>query len=87
MVEALVDAANHASINRYMGDMFPNPYTVADAEGWIEMIAKLPVDSQFAIFEGDRLVGGCGAFPATGENTGVAEIGWWMTPIGKARGS
>ena len=86
MVEALVEAANHPSINRYMGDMFPHPYTVADAEGWLELAARQPVDSQFGIFEDGRLVGGCGGFLFKGENTGVAEIGWWLTPDRQGQG-
>lgn len=81
MVSALQAAADDPRIPRFMGDQFASPYTLRDAEEWIEIAANGPhAATQFAIFVNGELVGGCGAFSFKGENTGAAEIGWWLNP-------
>lgn len=86
MADALVAAADDPRIPMYMGDMFASPYTAEAAEAWLEMAVTDPPHTQFAIFDGESLVGGCGGFLDDGEATGCAEIGWWLNPERWGRG-
>ncbi|MGI9666947.1 MAG: GNAT family N-acetyltransferase [Acidimicrobiia bacterium] len=87
MVSALVEAADDSRIPVYMGDQFPYPYTTAAAEDWVEIATNGPNAAvQFAIFVDGKLSGGCGAFAMKEENTGSAEIGWWLNPDHWGRG-
>ena len=80
MADALVAAADDPRIPAYMGDMFPSPYTPEAARDWLGIAGASTPPTQYAVFEGDRLVGGVGGFRFTGENAGGFEIGWWLTP-------
>jgi RimJ/RimL family protein N-acetyltransferase len=86
MVEGLIAAADDERIPRYMGDQFASPYTRDDAENWLEIATKNDPPTQYAIFIDGVLSGGCGAFVHGMENTGVAEIGWWLHPDHWGRG-
>jgi len=86
MLEELVAAANDERIVRYMGDQFASPYTTEDAETWMEVATKRDPPTQYAIFVDGILRGGLGGFPASGENTGDVEIGWWLNPSLWGRG-
>lgn len=86
MAEDLVAAANNPRIPVYMGDMFATPYTLDAAHEWIAMADTLAPATQYAVFVDGRLVGGAGGFPLKAENTGVIEIGWWLTPDMWGRG-
>ncbi|MGI9528749.1 MAG: GNAT family N-acetyltransferase [Acidimicrobiia bacterium] len=80
MLEGLVAAADDERIPRYMGDQFASPYTMQDAETWLEVATKNDPPTQYALFVDGALSGGLGGFPASGENTGDVEIGWWLHP-------
>ncbi|MGI9641467.1 MAG: GNAT family N-acetyltransferase [Acidimicrobiia bacterium] len=86
MVEDLMAAASDDRIPRFMGDQFASPYTRDDAESWIEVATKNDPPTQYAIFVDGALSGGIGGFPASGENTGDVEIGWWLHPDHWGRG-
>ena len=86
MVTALADVANDRRIPAYMGDEFPYPYTVEDAETWVSMASSGSPPTQYAIFVGGGLAGGAGGFPRSGEETGTVEIGWWLHPDHWGRG-
>lgn len=86
MVTALTEAADDDRIPRYMGDMFATPYTVDDAEMWIDVATKAVPVTQYAVFVDGRLAGGLGGFPGSGEQTGTVEIGWWLDPDYWGRG-
>lgn len=80
MVDDLAATANDPRIPRYMGDQFAAPYTRDDAEAWVEITMRFEPPMQYAVFDGGGLIGGLGGFPAHGEATGSAEIGWWLHP-------
>ena len=80
MTDALVAAADDQRIPAYMGDTFPSPYTPEAAREWLAIAGASNPPTHYAVFSGDRLVGGVGGFRFTGENTGGFEIGWWLTP-------
>lgn len=85
MVPALAEAANVEQIHRFMSDEFPFPYTIEDAEGWLDMATGSP-PTQYAVFVDGQLVGGIGGFPGKAEDTGSWEIGWWLHPDHWGRG-
>ena len=81
-------ASDKASLIRYgsnprrwvnMTDRFPNPYTQADADTWIEKCAVQPgPPTNFAIELGVEAIGGVG-FEILGDvNRKTAEIGYWL---------
>ena len=80
MTDALVAAADDPRISAFMGDMFPSPYTPEAAGEWLAIAGASNPPTQYAVFSGDRLVGGIGGFLFSRENTGGFEIGWWLTP-------
>jgi RimJ/RimL family protein N-acetyltransferase len=86
MAEAIVAAADDPRVPRYMGDMFPTPYTIEAAHEWLAIAGASTPTTQYAIFLDDRFVGGVGGFPSKAENTGAIEIGWWLTPDVWGRG-
>jgi RimJ/RimL family protein N-acetyltransferase len=84
--QQLADAASDERIHRYMSDRFPYPYTLEDAMEWIDFCAGEDPPNNFAIEVDGSINGGVGAVPMTGEKSGVAEIGWWLTPHSWGRG-
>ncbi len=84
--ERLAEVANDRRISRNLTDAFPYPYTVADAEAWIEATRRLDPSRHFAIDVGGKLVGGIGVEPKTGEKQHVAGIGYWLAPTHWGRG-
>lgn len=84
--QELADAANHELIHRYMPDRFPYPYTLNDAEQWIDFCSEESPPNNFAINVDGMIRGGIGATPMSGVREGVAEIGWWLTPEVWGRG-
>jgi len=80
MVDELIEAANDERIPVYMSEEFANPYTRQAAESWLEIATGSSPPLQYAIYVDGAFAGGVGAFPFKAENTGVAEIGWWLNP-------
>ncbi len=76
----LVEAASDERIHRYMSDRFPHPYTLGAAEEWIDYCTTEQPTNNFLIEVDGVLRGGVGASLMSAERTGVAEIGWWLTP-------
>lgn len=80
MIDELIEAANDERIPVYMGEQFSTPYTRQAAESWLEIATGSLPPLQYAIYVDDTFAGGVGAFLFKAENTGVAEIGWWLNP-------
>ena len=80
LTEALVAAADHPQIARYMSDGFPYPYTAEDAERWLAIARDEVPAMNYAVFLSDDLVGGVGGTALGAEESGVVEIGWWLNP-------
>ena len=73
-------AADHPLIAKYMRNLFPNPYTLADAEGWIKIAtARLPLRN-FAICHASdgTYAGGIGLKPLGDVESRTMEIGYWI---------
>ncbi len=80
MVDELIEAANDERIPVYMGEEFATPYTREAAESWLEIATESSPSLHYAIYVDDTFAGGVGALLFKAENTGVAEIGWWLNP-------
>jgi len=80
MVDELIEAANDDRIPVYMSEEFATPYTRQAAESWLEIATGSSPPLQYVIYVDGTFAGGVGAFLFKAENTGVAEIGWWLNP-------
>ncbi len=76
---ALVRIANNPKIARNMTNIYPSPYTVSDAECWLN--ARSGDDAPYmhiAIEIGGNLAGGIGVHPREGIHERTAELGYWL---------
>jgi RimJ/RimL family protein N-acetyltransferase len=76
--EPLVPLANDPYIARYLGRVFPQPYTRADAERWLTEQTGAETIGQFAIEVNGELAGGIGFILGTAERAGTATLGYWL---------
>lgn len=81
--ESLVRHANNARIAASMRDRFPHPYTLADADEWLEFATTSQPETSFAIAVDhngveDIAVGGIGFVPGHDVERFSAEIGYWL---------
>ncbi|MFN2486058.1 MAG: GNAT family N-acetyltransferase [Acidimicrobiia bacterium] len=77
---SLAELANDRRISRNLTDQFPYPYTVQDADRWIELATQQDPMRNFAIDVEDQLAGGIGVDPMDGEKRHVAAVGYWLAP-------
>lgn len=88
-VDSLVEHLNDESIHRFTLTI-PYPYAISDAEKWLEMNRKLWVDrgthSNFAIRNGEELVGVIGFLDLGPPNRHRAEVGYWLAKPLQGRG-
>jgi ribosomal-protein-alanine N-acetyltransferase len=76
--ESLVHNANNQNVWVNLRDVFPHPYTLADARNWIQKAsAEAPVRN-FAIVVEGKAVGGIGLIPRQDVYRRSAEIGFWL---------
>ncbi len=75
----LASVADNKNIARNMVDSFPFPYTLKDAEGWVEIASgKNKMDKTFVIEFDGKLAGGVGFDLKDGLREGVADGGYWL---------
>jgi RimJ/RimL family protein N-acetyltransferase len=85
--EALSRHADNRKIWRNVRDHFPSPYTLADAELWIDrVLTSGGLETQFAIDVGGEAVGGVGVFLQEDVSRRSAEIGYWLGEAHWGRG-
>jgi RimJ/RimL family protein N-acetyltransferase len=61
-------------------DQFPYPYSIEDADEWIELTSQQEPSRHFAIEVDGELVGGIGLDPMGGEKRHIAAVGYWLAP-------
>lgn len=84
---ALARHADNRRIWRNVRDHFPYPYTLADAELWIERVLAGPEPrTQFAIEVDGEAAGGIGVFLQEDVARRSAEIGYWLGEAHWGRG-
>jgi RimJ/RimL family protein N-acetyltransferase len=76
---SLVRHANDRAVWRNMTDLFPHPYTLEDAEGWIRRsLESNEPEAHMAIVVDGEAVGGVGATRKTDLARLTAEFGYWL---------
>jgi RimJ/RimL family protein N-acetyltransferase len=83
---ALARHADNRSIWRNVRDHFPHPYTLADAETWIERAAGERPPTQLAIEVDGEAAGGIGVFLQRDVERRSAELGYWLGEAHWGRG-
>ncbi len=77
-IPSLVRYANNRRVWRNLKDRFPHPYTVADAERWIQQATQATPQTHLAIAMGEEAVGGIGLDLQNDVFRRSAEIGIWL---------
>ncbi len=76
--ESLTVNADSYKIWRNVRDRFPHPYTIEDADYWIEIASQESPPTNFAIVVAGKAVGGIGLIFRDDINRCRAEIGYWL---------
>ncbi|MCC8408822.1 GNAT family N-acetyltransferase [Mucilaginibacter sp. UR6-1] len=76
--ERLQLLADNANIARNLRDIFPHPYTVTDAEEFIDAAVQGNIPHVFGIFEDDEFIGVGGITVKTDIHRNSAEVGYWI---------
>ncbi|GAA5176712.1 GNAT family N-acetyltransferase [Niveibacterium umoris] len=75
---ALVALADNRKIWRNLTDLFPHPYTEADAAFWIEFANHSAPSCHVAIVHRGSLVGGIGIIAGEGNARFTGNFGYWL---------
>ena len=75
-IEPLVLYLNNANVTRFLTSRIPQPYTVADAQWWVNAGSKEGIAK--AIEVNGRFVGTIGVTAGEYDNFRSAEIGYWL---------
>lgn len=70
--------ANNYNIARFMTDAFPHPYTLEDANRFIEQVSQAHPLKVMAIEVNGEAAGGIGVFPQADIMRLNAEMGYWL---------
>jgi ribosomal-protein-alanine N-acetyltransferase len=70
--------ANDRAVWINLRDRFPHPYTLQDAEEWVELAMSLNPESNFAIAVDGLVVGGIGIMQQSDVHARSAEFGYWL---------
>lgn len=76
--DSLVHHADNRRIWRNMLDVFPHPYTEADAEAWLTRVESQQPRLEFAIDVEGAAVGGIGLIPLSGNFRMTCQLGYWL---------
>lgn len=74
----LILNANNRAVWRNLADVFPHPYTEADADNWLRIAASPDRSIKLAIELDGRAVGGIGARAGEGIFVRTAQFGYWL---------
>ena len=75
---SLAKYANNLKVSQYLADVFPFPYTLADAKNWLNYITNKQAVVNLAIAINGEAAGGIGIEFKTGERRKTAHIGYWL---------
>jgi len=75
---SLVANANNRNVWRNLADVFPHPYTDADADAWLQIANHRGRSISFAIELDGVAVGGIGARSGEGIFVRTAQFGYWL---------
>ena len=75
---SLARYANNRNVSRNLRDAFPFPYTLADAEQWLERTLRQSPETNFAMASPTEVIGGIGLTFGEDVYRRSAEIGYWL---------
>lgn len=75
---SLVRVANNRNVWRNLNDIFPHPYTLADADRWLALQAATAKRTAWAIEVEGQAAGGVGLTPLQGIERCMADFGYWL---------
>jgi len=75
---SLVANANNRNVWRNLADIFPHPYTEADADAWFQLANNRGRSINLAIELDGAAVGGIGARSGEGIHVRTAQFGYWL---------
>ena len=70
--------ADNPSIAQNLRDVFPHPYTIEDAQFFLELVEQHKVGHTFAIYNDETFVGVGSIVPQDDVYRHSAEIGYWL---------
>jgi RimJ/RimL family protein N-acetyltransferase len=70
--------ANNRNVWRNLHDIFPHPYTKADAENWFSLLESMAEPTHWAIDIEGHAVGGIGCTMGKGMHAKSAQFGYWL---------
>ncbi|MCC8189284.1 MAG: GNAT family N-acetyltransferase [Planctomycetes bacterium] len=76
--ERLCLLANNRNVSKWLHDIFPYPYRIADAQHWIAQANRESRRCNFAIEVDGELAGGIGVRPLADVHSGTGELGYWL---------
>lgn len=83
---ALVRFANNRNVWRNLRDVFPHPYTEADADRWLAQQFSASERTAWAIEVDGLAAGGIGVTLREGERAKSADFGYWLGELYWGRG-
>lgn len=83
---SLVQHANNRKVWRNLTDIFPTPYTQADADDWIRLAAAPGRNIHLAIVLHGEAIGGVGINAREGNHRHVGRFGYWLGEAHWGRG-
>ncbi len=84
--EAIAKHANNREVWLNLRDRIPHPYSVGDAQGFIDLVKDQSPRLQFGIDVDGEVVGGIGLVPGGDIESRTAEVGYWLGPEYWGRG-
>lgn len=75
---ALVKYANNRNVWINLKDLFPHPYTMEDAEAWVQSQKDRDSPTNFAIANADEAIGAIGLRLQGDIYRRSAEVGYWL---------
>lgn len=76
--EKIQSLANNHAIAVNLRDIFPYPYTIEDAETYLDLATNGVLGHVFGIYDDDTFVGCCSLLPQNDVYRINAEIGYWI---------
>ena len=83
---SLAESANDVRIVRWLNDGFPHPYTLQNAEQFIETVLSDGKAYHRAIISDKKVIGGISAACKRGAMRFCADLGYWLAPDFWSRG-
>jgi RimJ/RimL family protein N-acetyltransferase len=75
---ALQKYADNRKVWQTLRDLFPHPYTLEDAEAWIQRQSTVDPPTSLALVLGEEAIGNIGLVMGQDVNRFSAELGYWL---------